>query len=803
MKVADTHGIVYTPQEIVDFMCAAVEEVLLNEFGKKLGDDGVYVIDPCTGTGSFIVNLLRRAHTSNPRHFERFYKEQLFANEVMLMPYYIASLNIEHEYHDLTGHYESFEGVCFVDTLDLAEGAQMRFSFMTEKNTARVERQKQAPITVIIGNPPYNVGQLNENDNNKNRKYEIVDRHVSETYARDSKASNKNALSDPYVKFFRWATDRLQGRDGVVCYVSNNSFVDQIAFDGMRKHLMADFTSLYHIDLHGNVRQNPKLSGTTHNVFGIQVGVGITVAVRKALTPETGTLTPQPPLPHGEGEAEGFESEEDAGNGAGRGEQDREMKAAIYYQRVPELWVKEEKLAWLLENVDLEGRHNSLNTVKWQTLQPDARHTWLVPENADEFENYPPLSSREAKSLSRNSETQTLFRNYSIGLNTARDSWVYDFKSPSLINKMATLIETYNSEVDKWKRSGKPKDVDNFVISDETKIKWSSRLKEALQRGIYARLDKEKVYFSMYRPFTKKYVFFDSVMIHRQGMFPVFFPNNQINNPTICVSGPGHDEFRVLISDSIAEYKYSNSSNGGTQCFPFYVYDVDGGNRRENITDWALAQFRARYGDESITKWDIFYYVYGLLHHPGYRERYADNLKRELPRIPFAPDFRAFSEAGRALADLHLHYESLEPYELDWETRGQISYRVEKMRLREPYALTPRPPLPDGEGENDREGENPAAHKAYRTLVYNDTLTLKGIPAEVFDYRLGNRSALEWVVDQYQVKKDARSGIVSDPNGYSDDERYIVHLVEKVVRVSLETVRIVDGLAKLPFRAAD
>ncbi|MBZ0300614.1 MAG: N-6 DNA methylase, partial [Anaerolineae bacterium] len=265
VEIADTHGIVYTPQEIVDFMCAAVEEVLLNEFGVKLGDDGVFVIDPCTGTGSFVVNLLRRAFASNPRHFERFYREQLFANEVMLMPYYIASLNIEHEYYELTGQYEAFEGVCFVDTLDLAEGAQMKLAFMTEANTERVERQKQAPITVILGNPPYNVGQLNENDNNKNRKYAIVDQRVSETYAKDSKASNKNALSDPYVKFFRWATDRLQGRDGVVCFVSNNSFVDQIAFDGMRKHLLQDFTSLYHVDLHGNVRQNPKLSGTTHN----------------------------------------------------------------------------------------------------------------------------------------------------------------------------------------------------------------------------------------------------------------------------------------------------------------------------------------------------------------------------------------------------------------------------------------------------------------------------------------------------------------------------------------------------------
>ena len=304
VKLADTHGIVYTPQPIVDFMCASVAEVLEKEFGKSLASPDVCIIDPCTGTGNFIVNLLRRMPR---RDLPRMYRQQMFANEVMLLPYYIAALNIEHAYYEITGAYEPFEGLCFVDTLGLAEGSQSKLGFMTEANTQRVERQKQAPITVVIGNPPYNVGQLNENDNNKNRKYPVIERRVSETYAKSSKASNKNALSDPYVKFFRWATDRLQGRDGIVAFVSNNSFVDQYAFDGMRKHLLQDFTEIYHVDLHGNVRRNPKLSGTTHNVFGIQVGVGITIAVRK----------------------------QQAGG------------STLRYFRVPEDWRKEEKLGWL------------------------------------------------------------------------------------------------------------------------------------------------------------------------------------------------------------------------------------------------------------------------------------------------------------------------------------------------------------------------------------------------------------------------------------------------------------------------
>jgi predicted helicase len=325
VKVADTHGIVYTPEPIVDFMCASVEEVLKSEFRLTLGSPEVTILDPCTGTGNFVMNLIRRL---SGRDLPRVYKSQLFANEVMLLPYYIAALNIEHTYYERTREYEPFEGMCFVDTLDLG-GERGTFSFMTEKNTERVERQKRTPITVIIGNPPYNMGQQNENDINKNRAYPCVDAKIRATYAKDSRASLKNKLYDSYVKFFRWAIDRLAGRDGIVCFVTNNSFVDQIAFDGMRQHLLQDFTTIYHADLHGNVQKNPKLNGTTHNVFGIKVGVGITVAVRK--------------------------------NGS--------SERRLFYHRVPESWRKEEKLAWL-------GNCKSISGVPWERVKPDGRHTW-------------------------------------------------------------------------------------------------------------------------------------------------------------------------------------------------------------------------------------------------------------------------------------------------------------------------------------------------------------------------------------------------------------------------------------------
>ena len=775
VKVADTHGIVYTPQEIVDFMCAAVEEVLETEFGKKLGDEGVTVIDPATGTGNFVVNLLRRAHERNLREFEDFYRKRLFANEVMLMPYYIASLNIEREYFELTGKYEPFEGLCFVDTLDLARDRQM--TFLTEANTERVERQKNADINVIIGNPPYNMSQADENDNNKNRKYDIVEKRVRQTYTKDSAATNKIALSDPYVKFFRWAIDRLEDRDGVLCYISNNSFVDQLPFDGMRKHLMQDFHRVYHLDLHGNVRRNTKISGTTHNVFGIQVGVGITIAIR---------------------------SKQYTGR-------------RLYYHRVAEFLRKEAKLEYLAEHVMDAGPNDSLSTVSWRRLVPTLKHTWLPTETESEFEKNLVIGSKEAK-RARHGKATTIFGKYSRGVATSRDMVVFGYRKDTLRDRTARFVEDYNEHVDKYRRLKDKPEIDEFV--DYNSIKWSSFLKQDLVRGKYAEYRFNKVRPCQYRPFTKKWLFFDRILNESVYLQPTFFPDIQAEseNRVICVTNHSQVAFSAQIVTCIPEVAVGGRPG---QTFPFYTYDEDGSNRRENITDWALDQFRDRYNDPAISKLDIFYYVYGLLHHPGYCQRYALDLKRILPRIPFAPTpspgpfseasgkggtvasvkslpeasgrdlgwgwqkggFWPFSRAGQQLADLHLNYESVDRYQLDWHAeRTPPSYRVEKM-------------LP--KGKTDSEQGN---YKVYSTLKYNDSLSLRDIPEKAFAYRLGNRSALEWIVDQYRVKTDKRSGIKHDPNGYSDDPQYILKLIERVITVSLRTVDIVEELAKLPFR---
>jgi predicted helicase len=553
------------------------------------------------------VNLLRRMPG---RDLPRMYREQLFANEVMLLPYYIASLNIEHAYYELTGTYDSFEGLCFLDTLDLAEGSQHSLGFMTQKNAERVERQRRTPITVVIGNPPYNLGQQNENDNNKNRQYVVVDKRIKDTYAEDSKAILKTKLYDAYVKFFRWAVDRLQGRDGIICFVSNNSFIDQQAFDGMQKHLLKDFTDIYHVDLHGNVRKNPKLSGTTHNVFGIQVGVGITVAIRCAI----------------------------GGN------------HQLHYHRVPEYWRKEEKLAWL-------ARKTSFASVEWEMPPP---YEWLT-EGRKEFGDFTPMGSKEDRSA--HGEAEAIFKSYSLGVSTNRDEVVYDFNRTVLADRVRDFCENYNIEVDRYRRSGKGKEVDTFL--DYSKVKWSRDLKKDLQRGRYAQYHDDYIRRAFYRPYTHLYLYLADLLNDTPGLSRRFFPNanTEDENRVVCCTNHTQIPFVCQITNLVPDAAVGGRAG---HCFPFYIYDLDGTNRDENITDWALEDFRKHYGDKQITKWDIFYYVYGVLHQPEYREKYAENLKRELPRIPLANDFWGFSKAGEELARLHIDYEKVEPWPLKY-----------------------------------------------------------------------------------------------------------------------------------------
>jgi predicted helicase len=719
VKVADTHGIVYTPQAIVDFMCASVEHILQTEFGRSLGDTDINLLDPCTGTGNFVVNILHRVPRKS---LYRVYTEQLFANEVMLLPYYIAALNVEHAYTELAQTYEPFEGLCFVDTLD--DGKQIRL--FAEENTRRVLKQRDKSITVILGNPPYNVGQDDENDRNRNRKYPAVGNRIRETYVKDSAATLVMQVYDPYVRFFRWASDRLESRAGLVCFISNNSFIDQQPFDGMRMHLFHDFQRIYHVDLHGNVRRNPKLSGTVHNVFGIQTGVGITLALKKA-----GVSVPE-----------------------------------VHYCRVPEFWTRDEKLDWL-------RKQGSMATLKWDVIVPDGKHTWIAVRNSSQFDRLIPLGSKEARA---SNYPVAIFHLYSPGVKTNSDAYMYDFDRDRLTTRAQQMVEAFNSELDRWKRHGRPKDIEKFLDVDSRVLKWIRQTKRVLLRGEYLSFKDSNIRTGLYRPYCKQFYYFEPAFNEDVYRRPSFLPTpaTEKENILICCTNHSQVPFAVQATNAIPEV-----ANGGRagQCFPLYTYKGgDPQKRKDNVTDWALARFKTLLNSATVTKKEIFHYVYGVLHHPSYRTSFADNLRGNLPRIPIPTDLKWFNdmvERGAALITLHTRFEELEPYPLVEHVAGsgeRFSYAIkDKLRL----------------------------SKDKSTIVVNPSLSLYGVPLEALSYKVGQRSALEWALVQYRVSDDSKSGIHKDANR-ADDSEYVLRVLGQVVRLSLDTLRITEDMPSLP-----
>lgn len=726
VKVADTHGVVYTPQPLVDFMVSSVEHVLRAQFSVTLADRNVHILDPFTGTGNFIVNIIRRIRKFALPHK---FATELHCNEIMLLPSYIATMNIEHAYFEAVGSYVPFEGICLVDTFETAESKQRELALFNEQNYARVERQKKAAIKVIIANPPYNAGQINENDNNKNRKYRVIDHRVSETYGKDSAATLVRKLSDPYIKAIRFASDRL-GETGIVCYVNNNSFLAEKTFDGMRKHLVRDFDLIYVLDLGGNVRKHPDLSGTTHNVFGIQVGVSINLFIRLP--------GKRPPV--------------------------GQKRARIFHHAVPVDWRREQKYAFLDAKENIAG-------IRWKKLPPDEKHTWLTNATDGEFADFLPLGTKAAKAKG-GSGIPTIFRTYSLGVSTNRDAVVYDFDAEKLGKRVEQFADDYNAELHRWVAKGCPKDVDNFV--SYAKIKWSRNLKRWLRRHTKLEYCDNAIRSSIYRPFTKTNLYFAKMFADELGSIDEVLPKEkfELDNRLLCVNVTVERPFVCLMTNLIPNLVMTAGFGSATYAFPFYTYSNNGRERHENIKLSTEVAFQENYRDDKITRWDIFHYVYALLHHPAYRERFAENLKRELPRVPFAMDFRTFAKAGKKLADLHVGYETQKEFPLEHVENkdAKLNYRVETMKL-----------------AKDRQ-----------SLIYNDCLTLTGIPSEVFDYQLGNRSALEWVIDQYRVTRDDHDNIVSDPNR-ADDEEYIVRLIGQVITVSLETQKIVSALPTLKF----
>ena len=775
VKVADTHGIVYTPQPLVNFMVASVEHVLKEEFGKTLSDRDVHILDPFTGTGNFIVNIMRHIPKSALPHK---YAQELHCNEIMLLPYYVASMNIEHAYYEATGKYEPFDGICLVDTFQTAEKDQPEFSFFNEKNSERVKKQKKAPIRVIIANPPYNANQVNENDNNKNRKYGEIDDRVRNTYVTDSGATLRNKLGDPYVKAYRWASDRL-GKDGVVVYVSNNSFLEDKQFDGVRKHLAHDFSDVWVLDLKGDARTaGERRRQEGGNVFSdmIRVGVCVSILVRRS---------------------------------------DRQQsRCNIRIHRVPDYWKCHQKLGFL-------ERHIGVSEVQWEKITPDESSNWLNKGMQPDFAGYVPLGVKKPEEAKRVGN-QPLFRSYTLGASTNRDEVVYDFSEARLAKRAKAFMEAYNTEIDRYNNAGRPANVDDFV---DQRLKWSRDLKGAMLNGERLKFAKKSLRRVQYRPFTEKSLCFQNTAVDRIGPLAHFFPRgDRSENRAICLTGPGSQkEFFALMTASAADLHFVGAASA-TQIFPLFTYTADEQEKQDNITPKAITLFRIFHDDDGITHEQIFHYVYALLHHPTYRTRYAHNLTRTLPRIPFVgveltslsshsgkmptipqpqlgspsvaffpassiktmqgdakPDhdpkasaklFHAFADAGKKLADLHVNYESAKEFTLKRQENKDVplDWRVEAMKLSKDKA----------------------------SLFYNGFWTLSGIPSEVYEYRLGNRSALEWVIDQYRVTRDEQGNIASDPNR-PDDEQYIMRLIGQVITVSLETMKLVKSLPEVQF----
>ncbi len=539
-KQADTHGIVYTPQPIVDFMVRSVEEVLKTEFGRSLSDKGVHILDPFVGTGNFITRIMQEIKTSA---LPQKYKEELHCNEVMLLPYYIASMNIEHAYLDKVGEYEPFEGICLVDTFELAEAQQASLSFMNEENTARTKRQKNASIFVIVGNPPYNSWQGEENDDAKNRKYPTLDKHVSRTYSKDSSAVNKNSLGDPYIKAIRWASDRI-GTSGIVALVTKNSFAEGKVTEGVRKHLLRDFSSVFVLDLGGDVRDNTRLSGTTHNVFGIQVGVSINFFLRNP--------------------------------------SDSGAKRTVRSFQTDEYWTKAQKFDFLDQH--------TIGSLSWRDV-PLNSQDWICEEGDVGFKSLLGLTD--------------VFAIHSNGLKSNRDPWAYNADRHVLENNIRKTTDFYHQNLERWLRSNQKETKDPTVDNDDKRISWSRDLKADLKRGRRLEFEPSKIRPALYRPFYRTNVYFDRILNEEVYALPRIYPaGNPTENISIVATIDKQIEFSVMAA---AVLPCVHLGGRPSQCFPLYTYDEDGANRTENIKDSCLQEFRVRYGSTAITGIDVFY----------------------------------------------------------------------------------------------------------------------------------------------------------------------------------------------------
>jgi len=753
-KVVEQLGIVYTPIEIVDFINNSVAQVLKKEFNRNLSDENIHILDPFAGTGTLIARLIQTG-LIDKEALPRKYAKELHANEIVLLAYYIASINIENAYHDAIGMengYKSFDGICLTDTFQLGETDETTnlFDEMLPQNSERVMEQKKLPVRVIIGNPPYSIGQKSANDNAQNQSYPKLDGRIEDTYAKYSNAALNKGLYDSYIKAFRWSSDRIDDKNGgIVAFITNSGWIDANGMDGFRKCFEKEFSSIYVFNLRGAIRGKSRDGALKEgqNVFDIKTGVAITILVKN---PKVQT-----------------------------------DKATIYYHDIGDYLKRTDKLEILQQ---FKGVNNS--KIEWKVLKPNEHGDWLN-QRSDLFGSFIPIEPDKKFNLKSN----TTFSLNVIGVATNRDAWVYNYSKKHLEINVHKMIDFYNEQRKDYQialQKNKSLNVEDFIDTDSKKISWTVNLKKYLESNKNIEYQDDIIEGS-YRPFCKQKSYYNKELVERPGLSKQLFPTSEHKNMCIAVSGIGAGkDFSTLIVNQVPCLDMVEKG----QCFPLYYYEKNEGNigtlfddgkdqyiRRDGITDFILEQCRTRY-DHKVSKEDIFYYVYGLLHSNDYRTQFAADLKKMLPRIPLVDipnDFWAFSQAGRQLAELHLNYETVPAYP-DVEVIGEDSgnFHVNKLSF----------------GKKDKEVDK-------STIIYNSSIKITNIPLEAYDYVINGKSAIEWIMDRYQIKVDKDSGIKNDPNDWGlehNNPRYILDLILSVITVSMATNEIVNNLPKLNLK---
>ncbi|PTT76604.1 damage-inducible protein, partial [Pseudomonas sp. HMWF010] len=754
-RMTEKLGIVYTPVEVVDFIIRSVDEVLRSEFGQNLGSEGVHIIDPFTGTGTFITRLLQSGLISR-EDIKRKYSNEIHANEIVLLAYYIAAINIEATYSGITNEYAPFGGICLTDTFQLYEQDRDLISEIMADNSSRRMRQKSLDIRVIIGNPPYSVGQSSANDDSANSNYPKLDERIRETYAANSSATNLNALYDSYIRAVRWASDRI-GDSGIVSFVTNAGWIDGNSTDGLRKSLAEEFSDLYIFHLRGNQRTSGEQSRREGGkIFGSgsRAPIAIWLFVKNP-------------------------SVEKRGN--------------IYVHDIGDYLSQADKLA----RISMFGSIGGISAANgWTAVTPDTQNDW-VKQRDESFDRYIRIGNKDAN------REPAIFSTYSRGIETGRDAWVINSSIIELRSRVRNFISFYNSEIERLTEEFSKHKMDwlgarSLASKDSTKISWTRSLLTDLAKRRKASFQEENLVQCVAKPFTMQWLYFDDQLNHERGQLPRMFPEKGKANRVIWVTGVGAS---VPFSCFMSGWIPSREGPSSTQTFPLYLYprptdsikqelDLDDTEVRDGITDAGLSHFKAAYPEATIMKEDVFHYVYGILHSESYRAQFQDNLSKQLPRIPLpkkVEDFWQFVRAGESLADLHVDFETVEPYPVTIK-EGDLSlaviedektfYRVEKMKFG---------------------GKRPKVDKA--TVIYNPRITMTNIPIHAYDYIVNGKSALEWVMERQVVKTDKDSGIVNDANRYAvetvGDPAYPLKLFQRVITVSLETMKIVRSLPAL------